>query len=208
MIIRNDGLKDPLLNDIIDREWNMFQKVENIGGRAYCQDQRDEFYVNRYSQHNALSEDTLRSYQNDLIRAEAEGRNLIMEKYAYMMEFTEPEYYQAKLKAYLPVLDHRKANLIAGIISRQLAGYQEYAARYPAMAGAGRPAEDMPGETSIRQYSVGEYRTYSTGTLELVLRDVMAMENPVIEIQKTLITFYGFSDLDEAERAQKRKEQQ
>lgn len=208
MMIRNDGPKDPILNDIIDREWAMFQKVENIGGRAYCQDQRDEFYINRYSQHNALSEDTLRSYQGDLMRAEAEGRNLIMEKYAYMMEFTEPEYYQAKLKAHLPELDQKKAELIAGIISRQLAGYQEYAARYPAMAGAGRPVEDMQGETSIRQYSVGEYRTYSTGTLELVLRDVIAMDNPVMEIQKTLITFYGFSDLDEAERAQKQQRHQ
>ena len=196
---------DGLLNDIINREWAMFQKVENIGGRAFCQDQYDTFYMNRYSQHSALNEDTLRSYQQDLVDAEAAGRNLIMEKYAYMMEFTEPQYYEANLKAHLPVLSREKGEIIAQIVSLQLVGYREYAAKYPSLARAGRPADDIAGETSIRQYSIGEYRTYSDGTLALLLRDVKAMDNPVIRIQQTLVGFYGYPSLDAAEGAQRQQ---
>ena len=121
-IVRTGGEKDALINEIVNSEWAMFQKVENIGGRAFCQDQYDTFYANRYSQHSVLRSDTLESYRRDLLSAERTGRNLIMEKYAYMMEFTEPEYYEANLKAHLPALDQKKAELIADIVSRQLAG--------------------------------------------------------------------------------------
>ena len=201
-IIRTGGPVDALVNEIIDREWAMFQDVENIGGRAACQDQYDTFYMNRYSQHSVLQQDTLESYRQDLAQAEATGRNLIMEKYAYMMEFTEPAYYEANLKEHLPPLDRERGELIAAIVSTQLAGYRDYAEKYPALARAGRPADEGSGETSIRQYSIGEYRTYSRNTLKLLLRDVKAMNDPVIRIQQKLVGFYGFASLDEAERTQ------
>ena len=72
-----------------------------------------------------------------------------------------------------------------------------------ALARAGRPAEESNLDTSIRDYSIGEYKTYSEGTLELVLRDIKRMDNPVMEIQKTLVSFYGFDSLQAAEAAQK-----
>ena len=200
---RNGGPKDALVNDIVDREWAMFQRVENIGGRAFCQDQYDTFYVNRYSQHSVLAGDTLESYRRDLADAEATGRNLVTEKYAYMMEFTDPAYFAANLKGKLPVLDPEKADLVARIVSTQLVGYQAYAARYPSLAGAGRPAQESGIDTSIRDYSVGEYKTYSAATLRLVLRDISAMENPVMAIQRIQVSFYGFADLEAAERAQR-----
>ena len=202
-IIRSNTPKDAIVNDIINREWEMFQKTQNMGGRAACQDQYDTFYANRYSQHCIFQPDTLESYRNDLIAAGMIGRNLITEKYGYMMEFTDPDYYNANLRDRLPMLTETKAQLIAQIVSLQLVGYQKYAAEYPALARAGRPAEESNLDTSIRDYSVGEYKTYSEGTLELVLRDVKRMENSVMEIQKTLVSFYGFNTLKEAEEAQK-----
>ena len=204
-IPRTGGIKDPVINDIIRYEWDMFQQTENIGGRASCQDQYDTFYANRYSQHNALELDTLESYRKDLAEAKAAGRNLITEKYAYMMEFTDPEYYKANLQAHLPALTDEKATLIAQIVSRQILGYREYAAKYPYMAGAGRPIEEGGLDTSIRQYSVGEFRTYSDDTLKLLLRDVNNSGNFVLDIQNTLISFYGYESLEAAEENQKKR---
>ena len=203
-IIRRNNPKDAVVNDIIDREWAMFQKTQNIGGRASCQDQFDTFYINRYSQHSIWTADTLESYRNDLIAAEMAGRNLITEKYAYMMEFTDPAYFAANLRDRLPQMSEEKAGLIAEIVSRQLLGYQEYAAKYPAMAGAGRPADEGKGYASIRDYSIGEYKTYSETTLGQLLQDLKRMGNPVIEIQRVMVGFYGFDSLEAAEEAQKK----
>ena len=202
-IIRSTTPKDAVVNDIVNREWEMFQKTQNMGGRAACQDQYDTFYANRYSQHCALQPATLESYRNDLIAAGMTGRNLITEKYGYMMEFTDPAYYNANLRDHLPALTEAKAQLVAQIVSLQLVGYQKYATAFPALARAGRPAEESNLDTSIRDYSIGEYKTYSEGTLELVLRDIKRMDNPVMEIQKTLVSFDGFDSLQAAEAAQK-----
>ena len=204
-IPRTGSIKDPVINDIIKYEWDMFQETENIGGRASCQDQYDTFYANRYSQHNALELDTLESYRKDLADAKAIGRNLITEKYAFMMEFTDPEYYKQNLEAHMPALSDEKASLIAQIVSRQILGYREYAAKYPYMAGAGRPIEEGGLDTSIKQYSVGEYKTYSDNTLRLLLRDVENSGNFVLNIQNTLISFYGYDSLEAAEESQNRR---
>ena len=34
-----------LIEEIIDIEWDMFQHVDNIGGRASCQDDFETFYA-------------------------------------------------------------------------------------------------------------------------------------------------------------------
>ena len=203
-VIRNNTPKDSVINDIINREWAMFQKTQNIGGRAACQDQFDTFYANRYSQHHIWSAETLESYRNDLIAAEMAGRNMITEKYAYMMEFTDPAYYEANLKAHLPQLSEEKAQLIAQIVSIELLGYRKYASAYPNLAKAGRPAQQSQADTSIRDYSIGEDKTYSETTLGLLLQDVKRIDNPVVEIQKSLVSFYGYDSLETAEAAQRR----
>ena len=171
-VIRNTSPKDAVVNDIINREWAMFQKTQNIGGRAACQDQFDTFYANRYSQHSIWQADTLESYRNDLIAAEMAGRSMITEKYGYMMEFTDPAYYNANLRRALPVLSDAKAQLVAQVVSLMLVSYQNYAAQYPVLARQGRPATESSADTSIRDYSIGEYKTYSETTLGLILRDV------------------------------------
>ena len=73
------------ISDILSREWNMFQKVQNTGGRASCQDDQRGFCVMRGAQFAAWDDAMLASYQKDLIRAEEAGENLLSEKYGYMM---------------------------------------------------------------------------------------------------------------------------
>lgn len=202
-IIRNDRPKDAIVNDIINREWQMFQKTQNIGGRAGCQDQFDTFYANRYSQHSIWQPETLESYRNDLIAAEMAGRNMVTEKYGYMMEYTDPVYYQQNLRDRLPALDQQKAELVAQVVSLQMVAHAAYAQMYPKLASAGRPADRSGIDTSVRDYAVGEYKTYSESTLELILRDLKRMENPVIAIQQNLVSFYGYPSLEAAEAAQR-----
>ena len=78
--------KTEILEAIIQLEWNMFQKVRNTGGRAGCQDDWETFYIMRKSQFTSWKKELLLSYERDLLDGESAGRNLVMEKYAYMME--------------------------------------------------------------------------------------------------------------------------
>ena len=77
--------KDDLVSKIIEREWDMFQNVSNIGGKASCQQDYQTFEIMRYSQAMSWSEATLKSYLTDLQNARKNKRNLLTEKYARMM---------------------------------------------------------------------------------------------------------------------------
>ena len=41
--------KMKLIQRLIEREWTLFDKVRNIGGRASCQDDRKTFFIMRLS---------------------------------------------------------------------------------------------------------------------------------------------------------------
>ena len=64
-IMRKNTPKDHMINEIIAIEWEMFQHVSGLNGRAPCQDDVKTFYIMRYSQHAAFKVTTLFSYQND-----------------------------------------------------------------------------------------------------------------------------------------------
>ena len=49
--------KDPLIAAIIGAEWQMFDKVQNEGGRAACQNDARTFAIMRYSQFAPLPQD-------------------------------------------------------------------------------------------------------------------------------------------------------
>ena len=76
-----------LIENIVDREWSMFDRVRNEGGRASCQNDPATFRIMRTSQFMTWPEDLLRSYLADLEAADRVGRNLLTEKYAFMMEY-------------------------------------------------------------------------------------------------------------------------
>ena len=89
----------------------MFQKTQNVGGRAWCQDDKVQFDANRRAQFEIWDEKTLQSYLHDLQEAESTGQNPVTLKYAYMMETTSPEEY-ALLKDRLPEISEEKRLLI------------------------------------------------------------------------------------------------
>lgn len=209
-IKRNESQKDELINGIIETEWQMFDQVQNAGGRAGCQDDEWTFYAMRYSQHNAFSQDTLRSYRQDLDQALQEGRNLLTEKYAYMMEYTDPDYFDRNLKAYLPKVSPEKAELVDRIANLSIRCQQEFEEAYPAFSKAGRPLTGTDSaNVSLHIYTIGELKTYSPRTLRLYLQDMhkacQCAENPAFAIHRMTAEFYGYKNLDEAEAKMKER---
>ena len=97
-------MRDELMSEIIKLEWDMFSHVSNVGGPASCQMRPDTFKIMRKSQAATWSDELLASYLEDLKAATREGRNIMTEKYARMMESTFPEEYR-KLAASLPSVD-------------------------------------------------------------------------------------------------------
>lgn len=94
-------MRDELMSEIIKLEWDMFSHVSNVGGPASCQMRPDTFKIMRKSQAATWSDELLASYLEDLKTATREGRNIMTEKYARMMESTFPEEYR-KLAAIPP----------------------------------------------------------------------------------------------------------
>ena len=129
--------KEELVRRIIEMEWKMFDAVHNIGGRADCQDDWETFSIMRRSQLAAWDRVVLESYCRDLLRAEETGANLVERKYAYMMQFTDPEYYDLYLAPRLPPIateDREAVDRIAAVYARW---YREAAERFPAFVRQG-----------------------------------------------------------------------
>ena len=201
--------KDELINNIIDAEWTMFDEVENIDGRADCQDDGRTFYIMRYSGHSCLTEITLSSYYEDIQEAVSAGRNLIAEKYAYMMKVTDPEYFRTELESELPLIMESKQRLVDEIVGIIVSSEKRFVSQYPYFSRASRPAEnDIDGIISVKIYAEGEYKTYSEKTLKLCLEDLKSMLinegiGPSFAVHDRMVRFYGYKGMEDAEEHMK-----
>ena len=161
-------MKNELTEWIIEAEWEMFQNTTNIGGRAWCQDDKRQFDGNRRAQFENWDETTLRFYSEDLKEAKKRNRNLVALKYAYMMETTSPDEYRM-IKDQLPEVDGEKQWYIDRMAEMTASWCEQFADSYPKLARRGRPARsasDAPGITSAQTYCRGELSTYSLETLK------------------------------------------
>ena len=152
------SVKEELLTSIIEMEWNMFQNVSNIGGKASCQEDLKTFRIMRFSQGMSWLETTLESYLSDLKEAEGNGRNLLSEKYARMMRSTSPLEY-ARIEHLIPPLDPDVPQLIDKIVEIALGWEEELSQKYPNIIKRGRPlysSQDSQYATSIETYLRGE----------------------------------------------------
>lgn len=198
--------KDPLIAAIIGAEWQMFDKVQNEGGRAACQNDARTFAIMRYSQFAPLPQDVLESYRDDLAAAAREGRNLLAEKYAYMMEYTDPATFDRTLRDHLPAVSAYKQELCARIANRLIRDEQQFAALYPALHAQGRPTEGAQADdVSVHVYALGELKTYSERTLERYDAWLRAHpeENISISVHRVMVQLYGYDSLEAAEARQK-----
>ena len=194
-----------ICDKIIAIEWDMFDRTQNTGGRAFCQDDWDTFSKMRRSQYMCFDKALLESIWADFARAAHEGRNMITEKYAYMMRTTAPEEYAA-IASSLPGVDEEKAALIEAIVPIQVGWMEEFAAKYPKAAGNARKihsSEDTPIDTSYETYLRGEIMTYSDRTLALYGQFIVKLagmgKNLAFMIMDNTARAYGYDGLDALE---------
>lgn len=205
--------KEELIEALVKEEWEAFDKVENEGGRASCQDDWNTFSIMRKSQYMEWSEEMLQSYLNDFAAAKQQGWNLITEKYGRMMESTTPDHY-AEIKDKLPCLSPEKKQIIEEIVKIQVGFMEELADRYPMVAGTARSIhtyEDTPYDTSYETYLRGELGTYSDETLQLYGRFIVSLaskgENLAMRIMENTAKLYGYASLEELEERLKDAEE-
>lgn len=198
-----------LVEEVIRREWNQFQRTENEGGRASCQGNWPMFLQMRASQFMTWPEDLLRSYLDDLDEANRVGRNLVTEKYARMMASTAPDEYRERIEPFIPRLSDERIARQERVIDVQVAWARDFRGRYPKLGAAMRvltTAEDTLEDTSFETYLRGELGTYSDRTMalyEAMVEDLQAAgRNLTEQTVANTVRLGGFADLTEAEAAQ------
>lgn len=192
-----------IVKEIVEIEWELFTNLNNTGGRASCQDNKEEFFINRISQWENLSEDVQDSYYNDLMIADENGRNLLFEKYAYMMKTTHPDEYE-KIKMYLPREDNMKLRVIERIESIVLEWEKEFANKYPKFSKLCRPIEDNSENplTNARVYFIGEHMTYSYTTNLYYFEFVKDLKYNLVEkIFTDIVKKKGYESIEDIEKS-------
>lgn len=199
--ILNPKLK--LVEHLVSMEWKAFDTVENIGGRADCQDDFETFMVMRKSQYLCFPDEVLRSYCNDFKQSYERGWNLITEKYARMMEFTHPTEY-IQIKHQLPFICDDKKKIVDEIVAIQVSWMEQFAQRYQNIATNARPIRaknDSFYGTSYETYLRGELLTYGDNTLynyhSFIKERLNRGENLSYLIMQQTAKLYGYENLEE-----------
>ena len=193
--------KEKIINKILEKEWKYFSNLNNIGGRADCQDNREDFIIMRKSQWETFNEETLISYLEDL----NSKNNPLFQKYAQMMKYNSPEEYE-KIKDILEKVSEEKTDLVNKIMFIYMEWEKEFFERYPIFSSMGRPlysSKDNDIETSIETYLRGELLSYSEKTLKLYLDYIIVNKeknmNLAIKNMDNLAKMQGFNDSDDVE---------
>ena len=175
--------RETALHEIVERELSMFLATPNEGGVSACQQRPDAFRLMRRMAHVAHGDAVLFSYLEDLRRAETEGRNLMIEKYARMDDRIPP------LSAN-PLLDE--------IADAETEFLHEACQLYPNTIKSN-------GQNMFRRYLRCELETLSPETLELYaaeLRQARAVgANPAVTRHDFLTRTLGKGGIETCEAA-------
>lgn len=202
---KNTTVKEELIKRLIRLEWQAFDQVKNIGGRADCQDDWNTFSIMRRSQYLAWTVPMLQSYIRDFEEAAARDWNLIAEKYGRMMETTDPEGY-AEISARFPYISPEKKEIIEEIVKIQVGWIEVCAETYPKAVSLARSIhtyEDSLYNTSYETYLRGEISTYSDRTLDLYGRFIAELFREGKNLAEITIgnsaKLYGYESLADLE---------
>ncbi len=185
--IRQDCLRDAIIYEVVELEWNMMQEMREAQGKPIDQSEFDSFYQVRYSQHSAMNSDTLGLYRGDLTVATHTGRNFMAEKYDYMKDPTK-----------LPA-DPMIQDLIRQIVPMMLESQNKFEAEFPNLAGMGRAFDPSENTVPIEVYITSELVFRSDTTLQMILRDIRLNPDYIRDIFEVFVSFFGQDSLQKAE---------
>ena len=198
--------RDEIIDEIVKIEFDVFDKVQNEGGRASCQDDWPTFSVMRKSQYMTWTDEMLKTLLNLWKENQAKGWNMITEKYARMMESTAPDEYR-ELEPNLPVKDAKTRAIVDQIVDIQVGWMEEFAKEYPKLAGDARDItkeNDSLYNTSYETYLRGELLTYSDELIKMYGKFIVGLFHEGKNLAKMTIEntvhMEGFKSLDEAEQ--------
>ena len=203
-----------VIDEIIQKEWAMNCAImSGAGGASPTELQSAQFKIQRESQFKTWPEEILYSYLNDLSVAEAEGRNLHMEKSIWMISLLDEDRFNM-LVSMMPKevapeeLNPSRRGRIRNSASIHAEWAQEFAQKYPAIASKGRAAsieESTSNEPSVEAYIFGELCSYSDFTEQMfsqfVYDSMREGRNLYMEIQENMAKALGYETLDAMEEA-------
>lgn len=178
--------KVEVIEALIRLEYEMFDNVQGLEGRAACQDDRATFHLMRRCQHQIFSQALLQQVLEEYQLAQAQGRNLIAEKYGYMMAESDPLYFDTYLKDRLPSISPVKAAALFDLQDIFQEFYNALLQEAPSVARFGRVQETSRYDVSAATYLIGELKTWPLKALYQALSEMQAAaregKNPVKDI--------------------------
>ena len=197
-----------IIEEIVREEWRQFQLINSQGGRASCQDDWAQFYIMRSSQFLVWPEPLLASYAQDLQQASLAGRNLIFNKYAYMMARTDPAGYE-QVKHVLPEISQERKDYLEQAVQIHVRWAEDFARMFPKFAARGRvirQEDERCGLTSIETYQRGELYSYGPQTqllyCEFVFRCEKEGKNLTYLVRDQMAKMYHYESVEDMERSQ------
>lgn len=147
--------REVVLKAVIDAEQEMFCAL-NTGEDQRTEENIKPFRLGRWMSFSALSDDVIDSYLLDLLQARKDGRNLMTEKYALMA-------------GQIPTLNDDP--VIEEIVAAETGWMRELAEKYPNTI-----RQNQENAEYFKKYTACELQTYSTNTLMLLHRDIVAAQ--------------------------------
>ena len=186
--------RDELIEEIVKLEYEMFDKVQNVGGRAECQNNWPFFYVMRKSQYMTWTDEMLICIRNLWYKNTQKGWNFITEKYGRMMESTSPTEYE-QIKVNFPEKTEKTRVIVNQIAQIQVGWMKEFAKQYPNLASNARDITsntDNMYNTSYETYLKGELLTYSEELLKMYAEFVIDLAREGKNLAKMTIENTAF----------------
>lgn len=197
--------REEMMEEIIKLEFEAFDKVENEGGRASCQDDWPFFYVMRKSQYMTWTDEMLEKLLNQWRDYKKIGWNMMTEKYGRMMQWTDSKAYK-KIAKNFPERSEQTKAIIDQIAEIQVGWMSEFAEKYPKLANQARDItakDDEAYNTSYETYLKGELMTYSDKLIALYGQFIvkLAKENKNLAYMTIENTAHmqGYDSLEQAE---------